>query len=70
MLPGELRPAPGEGEGVYFGLVIPQAGKVPLRATVGEDAEEAQEIPMNPRCPSWSLHMGGSRRRETSSTTS
>ena len=46
MLPEELRPAPGEG--VYSGLVIPQAGKVPLGSTVGEDVEEAQELPMKP----------------------
>ena len=46
MLPEELRPAPGQG--VYSRLIIPKAGKVPLGATVGEDVEEAQELPMNP----------------------
>ena len=46
MLPEELRPAPGEG--VYSGLVIPKAGKVPLGATLGEDVEETQGLPMNP----------------------
>jgi hypothetical protein len=53
MLPEELRPAPGEG--VYSWLVIPQAGKVPLGATVGEDVEEAQELRMNPARGVWSL---------------
>jgi hypothetical protein len=46
MLPEELRPA--QGEGVYSGLIIPKAGKVPRGATEGEDVEEAQELPMNP----------------------
>ena len=46
MLPEEVRPAPGEG--VYSGLIIPKAGTVPLCATVGEDVEVAQELPMNP----------------------
>ena len=31
-----------------LGSPSPQAGKVPLDATVGEDVEEAQELPMNP----------------------
>jgi hypothetical protein len=43
MLPEEPRPAPGEG--VYSGLIIPKAGKVPRGVTVGEDIEEAQELP-------------------------
>ena len=46
MLPEEVRPAPGEG--VYSWLIIPKAGTVPLCATVGEDVEVAQELPMNP----------------------
>jgi hypothetical protein len=46
MLPEELRPAPGEG--VYSVLIIPKACKVPRGETVGEDVEEAQELPMNP----------------------
>ena len=46
MLPEEVQPVPGEG--IYSGLVIPKAVKVPLGAKVGEDIEEAQELPMNP----------------------
>ena len=46
MLPEELRPA--QGECIYSRLVIPQAGKVPLGATVGEDVEEAQKLPIDP----------------------
>ena len=46
MLPEELRPVPGEG--VYSGLVIPQAGNVPLGAPVVEDVEEAQELLSGP----------------------
>ena len=46
MLPEELRPAPGEC--VYPRLIIPKAGEVLRGATVGEDIEEAQELPVDP----------------------
>ena len=46
MLPEELRPAPGEC--VYSRLIIPKAGEVLCGATVGEDIEEAQELPVDP----------------------
>ena len=46
MLPKELRPAPGEG--AYSWLIIPKAVEVLRGATVGEDIEETQELPMNP----------------------
>ena len=46
MLPQELRPAPGEG--VYSRLIIPKAGEVLRGATVGEDIEDAQELPVDP----------------------
>ena len=46
MLPEELRPAPCEC--VYPRLIIPEAGEVLLGATVGQDIEEAQELPVDP----------------------
>ena len=46
MLPEVLRPAPGEG--IRARLMIPHVGKVLLRAPVGKDVEEAQELPVNP----------------------
>ena len=46
MLPQELRPAPGEG--VYSRLIIPKAVEVLRGAAVGEDIEEAQELPVDP----------------------
>jgi hypothetical protein len=46
MLPEEVRPAPGEG--VYSRLIIPKAGDVLRGATVGEDIDEAQELPVDP----------------------
>ena len=55
MFPEELRLAPSEG--VDSGLVISQAGKVPLGASVVEDVEEAHELTMNPaqgrHCINW-----------------
>ena len=45
MFPEVLRPAPGEG--IRAGLMIPHVGKVLLRAPVGKDVEEAQELPVN-----------------------
>ena len=33
---------------ISTGLVIPQAGKIPLGVTVVDDVDEAQEIPINP----------------------
>ena len=47
VVPRELRSAPCEGVDSDSMLVIPQASKVPLGATVGEDVEEAQELPTN-----------------------
>ena len=46
MLPEELRPAPGEC--VYSRLIIPKAGEALRGATVGEDIEDAQELPVDP----------------------
>ena len=46
MFPEVLRPAPGEG--IRARLMIPHVGKVLLRAPVGKDVEEAQELPVNP----------------------
>ena len=46
MLPEELRPAPSEC--VYSRLIIPKAGEVLRGATVGEDTEETQELPVDP----------------------
>ena len=46
MFPEVLRPAPGEG--IRARLMIPHFGKVLLRAPVGKDVEEAQELPVNP----------------------
>ena len=47
-LPEELRPAPGEGvcRSVYSRLIIPKAVKVLHGAAVGEDKQEAQELPV------------------------
>ena len=44
-MPEELRPVPGEC--VYSRLIIPKAGEVLGGATVGEDIEEAQELPVD-----------------------
>ena len=46
MSPEVLRPAPGEG--IRARLMILHVGKVHDRAPVGEDVEEAQELPVNP----------------------
>ena len=46
MLPVVLRPAPGECISAMFGF--PHVGKVLLRAPVGKDVEETQELPVNP----------------------
>ena len=46
MVPEELIPAPNEVPSC--GLVIPQAGKVPLGAAVGKEVEETKELLMNP----------------------
>ena len=45
MFPEVLRPAPGEG--IRARLMIPHVGKVLLRAPLGKDVEEAQELPVN-----------------------
>ena len=46
MLPEELRPAPCEC--VYPRLIISEAVEVLLGAMVGQDIEEAQELPVDP----------------------
>ena len=45
-MPEELNSAPGEC--VYPRLIIPKAGEVLRGATVSEDIEEAQELPVDP----------------------
>ena len=46
MFPEVLRPAPGEGISARLG--VPHVGKVLQGAPVGNDVEEAQELPVNP----------------------